>query len=182
MNIKHIMLSAVAALGFSGVALAQSPIGNPFAGLGIEFYGFFLPWIFVFAVVYGLLLKLGTFPKNINGAIALVVAFFASAVGGVQLAGFFTALFGGASMFLAGILVIMLFAMMIGVKIEKGKQTVALIIVVLIGAGLFLASSGNFLAVSVIGPDFASMVFWIIIIIAAFYLVTSKGDDGGEHH
>ena len=77
MNIKTLLATFAAMLGISGIAFAQKfNVGNPFAGLGIEFYGFFLPWIFTFAIVFGLLSKLKLFDqRNINMALAFVVAF-----------------------------------------------------------------------------------------------------------
>jgi hypothetical protein len=180
MNVKLALLSIASLLGLSGVAFAQI-LGNPFATLGIDFYGFFLPWIFTFAIVYGLLIKLGTFVKNINMALAFVVAFFVTAVGGPQLAVFFTSLFGGAAIFLGGILVVLLFAAMIGVDFKNGtKSVVALIVLVIIGVVLFLASSGQFIAVQIIGPGLAGMVFWIIIILVAIYMVVHEGKEQGK--
>jgi hypothetical protein len=154
-------------------------LGNPFASLGIDFYGFFLPWIFTFAIVYGLLAKLNLFGgKNdkISMALAFVIAFFVSAVGGPQLALFFTSIFGGAAMFLAGILVIILFAALLG-HTDHSKNLWALIIVAIIGIFLFLTSSNQFISISVIGPDVAGMIFWLVIIIVAIYFVTNEKKD-----
>lgn len=153
-------------------------IGNPFATL--DFYGFFLPWIFTFAVVYGLLYKIklfGDVNHRISGALAFVIAFFVTAVGGQQLATFFTSLFGWASMFLAGIIVIILFAAMLGYGTDENKKfkhTAALVVVIIIGALLWLASSNSFVSVSVIGPNIAGLVFWLVIIIVALYFVTQE--------
>jgi len=164
--------------------MATGVFGNPFATLGIDFYGFFLPWIFTFAIVYGLLYKLKLFGtdntnKRISAALAFVIAFFVTGVGGPQLALFFTTIFGGASMFLAGILVIILFAAMLGYgggKDEKKFQhTAALIIVIIIGVLLFLASSGTFVTVGIVGFDnIAGLIFWLVIIIVAIYFVTQE--------
>jgi hypothetical protein len=174
MNVKNIFLAAFATIvGLTGVSLAQIP-GAPFAFAGLDFYGFFLPWIFTFAIVYGLLLKLDLFggdSKKISGALAFVMAFFVTGVGGPQLALFFTSLFGGASMFLAGILVIILFATLVGVKAERYSNLGALAIVIIAGIVLFLGSSGQFIAISFIGPDIASAIFWLVIIIVAIYFV-----------
>ena len=163
--------------------MSSGLLGNPFASMGIDFYGFFLPWIFTFAIVFGLLSKANVFGQNnnqrISAALAFVIAFFVTAVGGPQLAGFFTSIFGGASMFLAGILVIILFTTMIGHEGPIGKHMWALAAVVLIGIMLFLASSGQFVTVSVITPDLAGMLFWIVIIIVAVYFVMGTKPEGG---
>ncbi len=183
MNLKISILSVLTFLGLTGVSLAQIP-GNPFATFGLDFYGFFLPWIFTFAIVFGLLSKLGLFgEKNnnrISAALAFVIAFFVTGIGGPQLALFFTTLFGGASFVLAGILVIILFAALVGVDRTKYGNLAALAIVVIIGIVLFLGSSGQFVSVAVIGPDIASAIFWLVIIIVAIYFVMHEGKEEGK--
>ena len=133
-KLSKFILASGAFLSTIGAAFAQS-LGNPFASMGLDFYGFFLPWIFSFAIVFGLLSKLNLFGDNkrISAALAFVIAFFVTGVGGVQLAMFFTTIFGGASMFLAGILVIILFAAMLGYSATDFKHTAALIAVIVIG-------------------------------------------------
>jgi len=183
---KSVLTLLIFVFGIVGVSFAQlGNIGNPFAGLGIDFYGFFLPWIFSFAIVYGLLSKVKLFGeqnKRVSVALAFVVAFFVTGVGGIQLAAFFTTIFGGASMFLAGILVIILFAAMLGYGggDKKFMHTAALIVVIVIGVFLFLASSGQFIALQIIGPGIAGIVFWLVIIIVAIWFVTQEGKGEGE--
>ncbi len=148
-----------------------------FAGLDpTTFYGFLLPWIFSFAIVYGLLTKLTIFGKSekVNIALAFVIAFFVTGVGGPQLASFFTTLFGGASVFLAGILVITLFAALIG-KHDALNKTATVIVVIIIGVMLFLASSGTIIGRVYVSGQTASLVFWLIIIIVAAYLIVREG-------
>lgn len=172
MNIKF-ALASVASLLLPGIAFAQ--IGNPFATLGIDFYGFFLPWIFSFAIVYGLLLKVNVFGgdnNRISAALAFVVAFFVAGVGGPQLALFFTNLFGGTAVFLAGILVIILFTALLNRPILQ--NTAAFVVVIILGILLFLFSSGQFVSVQVFGPELAGLVFWLIVIIVAVYLVMQE--------
>ncbi len=180
---SRFVLVLVTFLSTIGTVFAQfGSFGNPFASLGIDFYGFFLPWIFTFAIVYGLLTKLTLFGgdnNRISGALAFVIAFFVTGVGGVQLAAFFTSIFGGASMFLAGILVIILFAALLGYQTTDFKHTAPLIVVIIIGVLLFLASSGQFISLQVIGPDVAGIVFWLVIIIVALYFVMHEGKGGG---
>ena len=60
------------------------------------FFGFLLPWLFMFAVVYGLLVKskvLGE-DQKIIGVVSLVSAFFVIGFGGVAIGTFFSNLFG----------------------------------------------------------------------------------------
>ncbi|MEM7819881.1 MAG: hypothetical protein QXD48_03575 [Candidatus Aenigmatarchaeota archaeon] len=154
-------------------------ITNPFAALGIEFYGFLLPWIFTFAIVYGLLMKVKIFGETVNKqvsvALAFVLAFFVTAAGGPQLASFFITLFGGASAFLAGIIVLILFVSILGYgKTGEFKHWSVLAVVIIIGVLLFIVSSGTFGGYIAISGDLASLIFWLVIIIIAIYFVTSE--------
>lgn len=149
--------------------------------LGPEFYGFLLPWIFTFAIVYGLLIKAGLFDKvnrQVSVALAFVIAFFVTGVGGAQLAAFFTNLFGGASVFLAGILVVILFASMLWPGDKKDnwlhKSFIPLAAVILIGIALFLGSTGTLIGGVWLDSGTAVTLFWVIIIVVAIYLVTRE--------
>ena len=151
---------------------------NPFASIGIDFYGFLLPWIFTFAIVYGLLMKTKicgeAVNKQISISLAFVMAFFVTAVGGQTLASTFISLFGGSAIFLAGILVVVLFMTMVGKTHEDlGKNVGVLVVLVIIGAALFLASTGNIIGLQ-IDSQISATVFWLIIILAVIYLVTKE--------
>jgi len=160
-------------------------LANPFAALGLEFYGFLLPWIFTFAVVYGLLMKAKLFGENTNKqismALAFVIAFFVTAAGGPAMAAFFINLFAGASAFLAGIIVLILFVSILGYGGEgKFKHWGALAAVVIIGVLLFIVSTGTFIGGSIyLSGQLGSIIFWLIIIIVAIYLVTKEGKPAG---
>ena len=155
---------------------------NPASILGPEFYGFLLPWIFTFAIVYGLLVKVNLFGgKNdrISLALAFVIAFFVTGVAGPQLASFFINLFGGAAMYLAGILVLVLFMSLLGFKMETLQSTKYLIVIIIIAIALFLGSSGTFGISANITPDVAMLAFWVIIIVIAVYMITSEKKESG---
>jgi len=157
--------------------------------LGPEFYGFMLPWIFSFAIVYGLLSKANLFDKvnkQVSVALAFVIAFFVTGLGGAQLAAFFTNLFGGASMFLAGILVIVLFTTMLSKDKDSNwlhKSMIPIMAVIAIGIALFLGSTG-FGGKVWLDAGTSVAIFWIAIIVIAIYFVTreEKSGGGGEHH
>ena len=159
---------------------------NPASILGPEFYGFLLPWIFTFAIVYGLLVKVNLFGKNdrISLALAFVIAFFVTGVAGPQLASFFINLFGGAAMYLAGILVLILFMSILGFDLTKTfSHKIYLIAIILIAIALFLGSTGALGVSVVLGPDIAMLAFWVIIIIVAVYMITTEKKEvtgGGE--
>src|SRR3989338_589778 len=148
--------------------------------LGLEFYGFLLPWIFIFAIVYGLLIKANLFGNNVNKqvsvALAFVIAFFVTGVGGAQLAAFFTNFFGGASIFLAGILVLVLFTSMLAKDKDSNwlhKSMIPIVAVIIIGIALFLGSTG-FVGQAWLDSNTAVTIFWIAVIVIAIYLVTRE--------
>jgi hypothetical protein len=138
------------------------------------FFGFLLPFIFTFAVVFGLLYKSKWVDNGrINGVIALVFAFFVIGFGGPMLANFFVNLFGIAALVIAALLVIVLFIAMSGgdpSKVLANKGTYA----VLAGVGIIifwtaLGSFGVKVSNSVVG-----IIFVIIILAIAIVFVTKS--------
>jgi len=58
----------------------------------LGFFEFLLPWLFTFAIVYGLLMKANLFDKvnaKVSGVLALVIAFFITPFAGPWLTNFF---------------------------------------------------------------------------------------------
>jgi hypothetical protein len=140
----------------------------------LGFFGFLLPFIFIFAVVYGLMIKAKYFddPKII-GVISLVIAFFVVGYGGPVLANFFVNLFGLAAVVLAGILVIALFLAMTGGDISKLASSKAVMAVVVgIGVIVFVVAIGA-LGVQV-SDSVIGIVFVIIVLGIAILFVTGQ--------
>ena len=145
---------------------------------GPDFTNFLLPWIFTFAIVYGLLFKVNIFGEanqKVSVALAFVIAFFVSATGGPQLGAFFTGLFGGASTFLAGILVVILFVTMVGYKLEDKANATALGVLVILGVILFLAAQGNISGFR-LDQNTTSLIFWAVVVLAVIYYVAHGGE------
>ena len=125
------------------------------------FFGFLLPFIFTFAVVFGLLWK-SKWVENqrINGVIALVFAFFVIGFGGPALALFFVNLFGLATLVIAALLVVVLFIAMSGGdpnKVLANRGTYA----VLAGIGIIIF----WMAVGSFGVKINDSVIGIIFVI-----------------
>ena len=152
-------------------------MADPFSVLvanlnSLGFFGFLLPFVFIFAVVYALLMK-GKFidDQKIIGVLSLVFAFFVVGYGGPMLANFFVNLFGLATLILAGILIIVLFIAMAGgdaSKVLSGKPAVA----VLVGIGIIIfavAAGGLGVAVS---DSVIGIIFVIIVLAIAIMFVT----------
>ena len=149
----------------------------------VGFYNLILPWIFTFAVVFGLLVKINLFGdqvnKRVSAALAFVIAFFVTGFAGPQLASFFITIFGGASIVIAGILVILLFLAMAGwIPTMQGPKgtgwKAALAILIAIGVLLFLLSSGVIVTGVALTSDIVLFIFVIVIIVLAIYFITAE--------
>ena|SRR3989338_559932 len=147
----------------------------------LGFYDFLLPWIFTFAVVYGLLMTVkifGDVNKKISAALALVAAFFVTAFAGRVLTAFFVSLFGSATVVLAGILVIILLLAMVGFKPDPDlKKNYVKIVLIIIGVILFIVSTGAASGIGywgLLSPDLIALIIVLIIVVAAVYMITSE--------
>ncbi len=151
---------------------------NPFEALvtnlnALGFFGFLLPWIFTFAVLFGLLLKSKAFGENkrIAGVISLVVAFFVVGFGGPAIAVFFSSLFGLAAVVLAGILVIALFLAMSGTDISKIAENKAVAYAIVgIGIVVFFTAAGS-LGIQ-LSESSVAIIFMLLILIVAIAFIT----------
>src|SRR3989338_7743766 len=154
---------------------------NPFEMLifnlnSLGFFGFLLPWVFVFAVIYAILWKTKALGEDskILCVISLVVAFFVIGFGGPPLGAFFVGVFGLASLVLAGLLVIIFFIALAGGKVEDimGKRPVQYSLVG-IGIVIFFIALGSSFGVS-LSEAAVSTVFIIVLLIIAIAFVTGK--------
>ncbi len=145
--------------------------------------GFLLPFIFTFAIVYGLLIKANIFGDKANDrvsiALAFVIGIIVAAAAGRQIGEFLARLFGGASVFLAGILVIILFITMIGYKTSDKPNAIALAILVLLGVLLFLAANGNIPGFR-LDQSTASLIFWAVVVLAVIYFIAFGPSANGK--
>lgn len=141
---------------------------------GLGFFGFLLPWIFTFAITYGLLTKAKFFENaKITGVLSLVLAFFVVGFGGPWLAGFFVNLFGYAAVIIAGILVIVLFVTMSGGSVSKifDNKGIAVILAA-IGIVVFFIAVGG--ASVIISDSVVGIIFIIIVMAVAIYFITGS--------
>ena len=145
----------------------------------LGFFGFLLPWIFVFAIVYGLLIK-GKFfeDKRVIGVLSLVMAFFAIGFGGPLLANFFVSLFGFGALILAALLIIVLFLAMTGRDISKiGDSKTIAYVMTGIGIVIFAVAIGSY-GVK-ISDSSIGIVFIIVVLAIAIMFVTGSGGGNG---
>ena len=140
------------------------------------FFGFLLPWLLMFALTYGLLLKskvLGEDPKII-GVISLVAAFFVIGYGGVAIGEFFQGIFQAAAIVLAGILVIVLFIAMAGGDISKLTENKAVMAAIAgIGIIVFIIVIGSSLGAGVSSDVMAALFMVVVMAIAVLFIAGS---------
>ena len=158
----------------------------------LGFFDFLLPWLFTFAVVFGLLRSSKLFGEQnsrISAALALVVAFFVVGFSGPLLSSFFISIFGGASIVIAGILVIVLFLGMFGKKPEDIYKSGVLAVLVILGIVLWLLSIGAARGIGflpLLSPDLIAFILVIVVIVLAVWLIVreekpkKKGGGGPE--
>ncbi len=151
----------------------------------LGFYDFVLPFLFVFAVVYGLLAKAGLFGganSRVSALIGLVVAFFAVGYYGPPMAAFFGSLFGGATIFLAGILVIVLFMAMTGLGVHNALGLlggawgirIGILVLFVIGIILFMTATGTVVSGIALDDGAIAAIFVVVIIIVAMIFVIGE--------
>jgi hypothetical protein len=140
----------------------------------LGFFGFLLPFVFIFVVAYGLLVKSKMFDdQKLVGVLSLVLAFFVIGFGGPGLANFFVNIFGLATLVLAGILIIVLFIALAGGDVSKVMKDNKAVMAVLVGVGiiiLFVAAGSVGVAVndSVIG------IIFIVVLLAIAVMFIAK--------
>ncbi len=143
----------------------------------LGFFGFLLPWVLMFAISYGLLLKSKAVgeDKKVIGVISLVLAFFVIGLGGAPLGNIFVGIFGTASVVLAAILVIVLFVGMAGGEPAKLMESKNMMVLVA-GIGLiilFFVISG--LTGVRIDGTVMSVIFMVVIMAVAVWFVAGNG-------
>ena len=143
----------------------------------LGFFGFFLPFLLMFAVSYGLLLKskvLGENPKII-GVVSLLLGFFVIGFGGPMMGGFFVNLFGLAAIILGGILVIVLLIGMTGGDISKiAENKIVTAIVVGIGILLFVSAIEGATGARLISNEFVATILVMIIMGISVMFIAGK--------
>ena len=148
-------------------------------------FTFMLPWLFTFAVVYGLLARANLFGgqnSRVSAVIGLVIAFFVAGYYGPSIAVYFASLFGGATYVLAAILVVILFIAMAGFDIgkltgEKGGRWPVLLLLIVVGIIIFMAATGTVIPGVDLDQDTLAMIFVLIIILLAVWFVAGKGEE-----
>ena len=140
------------------------------------FFGFLLPWIFTFVVLYAVLVKTKVLGDDhrLIGVLSIVVAFFTITFGGPALASFFTNFFGMLAIIIAGVLGIVMLLALTGADISKtlNVKSVHMILagILIVTFVIALASYGV-----KIGNNIVGIVFILALMGAVMMFVTKNG-------
>jgi hypothetical protein len=145
----------------------------------LGFFGFLFPWVLMFALTFGLLLKskaLGE-DKRVMGVVSMVVAFFVIGFGGPALGTFLTNAFGLATIVLAGILITILFVAMSGYDVTKfaDAKVIALVGVAIGLVVFFMALSSIGVKVNLSDPLLSTLFVIIVLGVAVWFIAGGSG-------
>jgi len=132
------------------------------------FFGFILPWVFIFCIAFGLLAKTKVLGDDtrIAAVVSIILGFFVVGYGGPGLANFFVNIFGIAAAVLAGILVLVLFMGMAGIPIDQlAKNKAVLAVLIGIAVLVFAVAAGAF--TTMVNPTTIAIVLILIVMAAA---------------
>ncbi|MBI4167776.1 MAG: hypothetical protein HY515_02365 [Candidatus Aenigmarchaeota archaeon] len=171
------------------------------------FYDFVMPWLLAFSVTFGILQTVNIFKKgtanapntSVDAVISMVAAFYLTLFTPYSgfLSSFFSKLFGGGIIVLSGVLVLLMFVGIFGLRMDsfffegegasrkiKGITYFMLIAAFIVAAGLFYnANLGTFplgdLSISNSGEILTALVFFGIIF-AVIWFVVHEGKGAGN--
>lgn len=139
------------------------------------FFGFLLPWVFIFAISFGLLAKSKVLGDDlrITAVVSIVLGFFVVGFGGPWLASFFVNIFGIAAAVLAGLLVLALFMGMAGIPLDQLVKSKAVLAVLAGIAVLVFALAAGAWSV-VVNPNTIAIVLVLIVMAVAVVFIAGK--------
>ncbi len=142
----------------------------------LGFFDFLLPWLFTFAITYGLLIKadiFGSANPKISMVLAVVFAFFTAPFAGIYLTSFFSTLSTEMVIALGGLLTIILFGTMLG--IDRNALPHRYYMAIALGAVAFFIAIGGEVADIRLGSNTVMTAVFVIILLAAIGFVTGGG-------
>ena len=159
----------------------------------IGFYDILLPWALFFAITYGLLTSVGPFStkkeegkeptdQSIPAIISMAIAFFIIVYTpfGLSLGSYLAILFGKSGTIIIGILAILLFLGMAGIKMEdaeikKYNTTIAFALIAIVTI-IYLGTGKIFGEVNIPGitEDIISTIILLIVLIGGVIWLTKK--------
>lgn len=146
------------------------------------FVSFVLPWLLFLIIIDAVLFKVAAdtmgLDKRKSTLLAAILSFFIVnfTPAGVNMGVYLTQLFGAASMYIAGLLVFILFLGMGGFKITEipgGKNTYMLILFLI--ALLVFSGVGGIPFISALSASDMTLLFMIALVVAVIWALSSEG-------
>lgn len=147
----------------------------------LGFYDFLLPWLLFVAVFYGLLQGKKTISEesSVNGVIAIVAAFLLAFFARGML---YTRMFGTMGVVAAGLIIVLIFLAMFGLKPEElfgeHKTTLGILLAIIV-LFIFLSAGGLGAFGTAIDSDTLMTIVILLIMVAAVAFI-GGGGKGGE--
>ena len=155
------------------------------------FYDFFLPWVLILAVVFGVLQKSGAISDqtSVNATISVAVAFLTTII----LHSFFIRFFNLVGILLAGFLALIIFAAMFGFKpnellkdVKEWNKNAIPGLIILGTIIIFFLALGFRLALPNLGyiintPLVSLLIVAIILVIIVKFIAGGHKEGGGGH-
>jgi hypothetical protein len=174
------------------MAVQLFQIGNvPGLLEGIGIYQFILPFLLALAIFYGILrfAMPDKVEKSVIGLISLILAFFVMlfSSGNSWIVQFFATLGGSTLMVATGILVIIIFLGLFGIRAEKifpkegAGRWIFILFIIFIAIMIFLgAGAGWLISWPAMGTDFqAALIIIVIVALAMWWMTQGEKNAGG---
>ena len=163
----------------------------------LGFFQFILPFLLILAIVYGILASTlkDIFPQKASALISIVIAFFVmnySGWVGVEIANFFTTMFGSLSIVLAVVLMIFVFFGLAGFKTKEvfgGEKVWILVLFFAFMGFLIFIGAGGLTLINIpttginLNQDFLMIVFFVIMLVLVMWWMgrseSAAGAGGG---
>lgn len=149
----------------------------------LGFYDFMLPWLLFVAVFYGVLQgkKVISEESSVNGVIAIVAGFLTAYIARGFL---YTSIFGTMGIVAAGLLIVLIFLGMFGIKPEDvfgGHKTALSITLAIVVLFIFLSAGGLSAFGSGIDNDTTVTIVLLLIMAGAVAFIGGGSGGGGGH-
>jgi hypothetical protein len=141
----------------------------------LGFYGFVLPWLLVFGVVYGILQKSGILggKPRVDGIVSFVIAFFVT--GYTNIGTYFVSITGLGAMLITALLVAVMFFALVGFQVPELKTGNWALFIVGVGLVLFwIVGGGTIAGISLSNEAWAAILMIVVIAIAIWFVSEEK--------
>lgn len=145
---------------------------------GMGFFEFVLPWLLFLIIIHAVLVKTNMFDlkEKKSAIIAAIISFFIINFSPVNIGAFLTEFFGYASMYIAALLVFILFIGMGGYNLEKipGGTNAYILILFLIAVIIFNGVSPGGIPFLDLSTENITILFVLALIVGVVWILGSE--------